>query len=258
MTTQQLPPDVAAELVRSTNDTLASAVERHPDRFAAFAALPTSVPDAAAVELERAVEELGCVGTMIMGRTEDEFLSAARFDPILRSAAALEVPIYLHPGVPPRATSRSNYEGLDPLVTARFQTAAWGWHQETAVHFLQLVLNGVFDRYPELQIVLGHWGEMIPFYLDRLDEALPQRVTELDRTIGDYVRQNVYITPSGMFSQAQLRFCVDVLGADRIMYSVDYPFIGNERAAAFLEESDLPDAEKEDIAHRTVERVLGL
>lgn len=254
LTTQQLPPDVAADLVRRTNDTLAAAVERHPDRFAAFAALPTSVPDAAAVELARAVEELGCVGTMIMGRTEDEFLSAARFDPILRTAAALDVPIYLHPGVPPRETSRSNYEGLDPLVATRFQTAAWGWHQETAVHFLQLVLSGVF----ELQVILGHWGEMVPFYLDRLDEALPQRVTTLDRTIGDYVRQNVYITPSGMFSQAQLRFCVDVLGTDRMMYSVDYPFIGTESAAAFLEEADLPDAAKQDIAHRTAERVLGL
>lgn len=258
LTTQQLPPDVAADLVRTTNDTLAAAVERHPDRFAAFAALPTSAPAAAVAELQRAVEELGCVGTMIMGRTEGEFLSAARFDPILRTAAALDVPIYLHPGVPPRETTRSNYEGLDPLVTARFQTVAWGWHQETAVHFLQLVLGGVFDRYPELQIILGHWGEMVPFYLDRLDEALPQAVTKLDRTIGDYVRQNVYITPSGMFSQAQLRFCVDVLGTDRMMYSVDYPFIGNESAAAFLEEADLPDAAKENIGHRTAERVLGL
>lgn len=258
LTTQQLPPDVATDLVRTTNDTLAAAVERHPDRFAAFAALPTSAPDDAAVELERAVKELGCVGTMIMGRTDDEFLSAARFDPILRTAAALDVPIYLHPAVPPRETTRSNYDGPEPLVATRFQTAAWGWHQETAVHFLQLVLNGVFDRYPGLQIILGHWGEMVPFYLDRLDEALPRRVTGLDRTIGDYVRQNVYITPSGMFSQAQLRFCVDVLGTDRMMYSVDYPFIGNESAAAFLEEADLPDAAKEDIAHRTAERVLRL
>ncbi|WP_410631626.1 amidohydrolase family protein [Amycolatopsis sp. cmx-4-83] len=258
LSTQQLPADVAADLVRTTNDTLADAVRRHPDRFAAFAALPTSVPEAAAAELERCVGELGFVGTMIMGRTEDEFLSAPRFDPILRAAAALRVPIYLHPGVPPQATSASNYEGLDPLVTARFQTAAWGWHQETAVHFLQLVLGGVFDRYPDLQVILGHWGELVPFYLDRLDEALPQRVTELERSIGDYVRQNAYVTPSGMFSHAQLRYCVDVLGADRIMYSVDYPFIGNESAVDFLDKADLPEAAKEGIAHRTAERLLGL
>ncbi len=258
LSTQQLPADVAVDLVRATNDTLAAAVRRHPTRFAAFAALPTSVPDAAAVELERCVGELGCVGTMIMGRTDDEFLSAPRFDPILRTAAALRVPVYLHPGVPPRATSASNYEGLDPLVTARFQTAAWGWHQETAVHFLQLVLGGVFDRYPDLQVILGHWGEMVPFYLERLDEALPRRVTKLERTIGDYVRQNVYITPSGMFSQAQLRYCVELLGTERIMYSVDYPFIGNEDALSFLEEADLPAAVKEDIAYGTAERLLNL
>jgi uncharacterized protein len=99
---------------------------------------------------------------------------------------------------------------------------------------------------------------MIPFYLDRLDDALPPRATGLDRTIGDYVLQNVYITPSGMFSQAQLRYCVDVLGTDRIMYSVDYPFMRNEGAAAFLDAADLPDAAKEDIAHDTAEKLLGL
>jgi hypothetical protein len=233
-------------------------VRRHPTRFAAFAALPTCLPDAAATELGRGVRELGCVGTMIMGRTRDEFLSSPAFDPILRTAAALQVPIYLHPGVPPRATSASNYAGFDPVVEARFQTAAWGWHQETAVHFLNLVLSGVFDRYPDLQIILGHWGEMIPFYLDRLDEALPRRATKLDRTIGEYVRQNVYITPSGMYSHAQLRYCVDTLGTHRILYSVDYPFIGNEGAAAFLDAADLPEAAKEDIAHGTAEKLLGL
>jgi amidohydrolase family protein len=125
------------------------------------------------------------------------------------------------------------------------------------VHFLHLALSGVFDRYPDLQIILGHWGEMIPFYLDRLDEALPRRATKLDRTIGDYVRQNVYITPSGMFSQAQLRYCVDVLGTHRIMYSVDYPFIANEDAAAFLDAADLPQAAKEDTAHGTAQKLLG-
>ncbi len=202
--------------MRSANDTLADAVRRHPDRFAAFAALPTTVPDAAAAELDRCVGDLGFVGTMIMGRTEGEFLSAERFDPILRTAARLGVPIYLHPALPTRVTSADNYEaGLDPIVAARFASAAWGWHNETGIHFLHLVLSGVFDRYPSLQVILGHWGEMIPWFLDRLDEALPRRATKLERTIGDYVRQNSYYTPSGMFTEPHLRFCLDVLGADR-------------------------------------------
>ncbi|QSE84603.1 amidohydrolase family protein [Rhodococcus koreensis] len=258
LTTQQVPADVAPELVRAANDTAAAAVRAHPDRFAAFAALPTTAPDAAATELARCIDDLGFVGTMINGRTDGQFLDAPRFDPILATAAARNVPIYLHPAVPPRETSDSNYAGLAPLVTARLQTSAWGWHQETAVHFLHLVLSGVLDRYPNLQFILGHWGEMIPFYLDRLDEALPQSLTNLDRAISDYVRGNVYITPSGMFSQAQLQFCVETLGVDRILYSVDYPFLGNDGAVAFLEEANLPDEAKHQIAHQNTEKLLGV
>ncbi|AHH19778.1 amidohydrolase [Nocardia nova SH22a] len=258
LSTQQLPGPVAVELVRKANNTLAQAISEHPGRFAGFAALPTTVPEAAPGELRRCVEELGFRGTMIMGRTDGLFLDAPRFDPLLKQAADLGVPIYLHPGVPPVAVTEANYSGLDPLVVARFQTSAWGWHQETAVHFLHMVLSGVFDRYPELQIILGHWGEMIPFYLDRLDEALDPRVTKLDRTVGDYVRHNSYITPSGMFSQAQLQFCVETVGVDRILYSVDYPFIGNDGATAFLAEANLSEEDKQKIAHRNTEELLRL
>lgn len=259
LSTQQVPADVAAGLVRKANDRAAAAVREYPGRFAAFAALPTTVPDAAAAELDRCVGDLGFVGTMIMGRTDGEFLDAARFDPILARAAALGVPIYLHPGVPPRVITDASYAGgLPPLVTARLQTSAWGWHQDTAVHFLHMVLSGVFDRYPELQIILGHWGEMIPFYLDRIDEALPQAVTKLDRTFLDYFRQNVYITPSGMFSQAQLQYCAETAAIDRILFSVDYPYIGNDGAAAFLQEARLPQEAKRKIAHENTERLLRL
>jgi hypothetical protein len=258
LTTQQVPADVAADLVRAANDNLAGAVRRHPSRFAAFAALPTTVPGAAAAELERCVGDLGFVGTMIMGRTEGDFLSAERFDPILATAARLDVPVYLHPALPTRVTSADNYErGLDPIISARFATAAWGWHNETGIHFLHLVLSGVFDRYPRLQVILGHWGEMIPWFLDRLDEALPPRATKLERTIGDYVRQNTYYTPAGLFTQPHLRFCADVLGTERLIFSVDYPFVGNEGALDFLRQADLPESVKEDIAHRNAERLLG-
>jgi len=259
LTTQYLPAAVAPELVRRANDRLAAACARRPDRFAAFASLPTSAPEAAPDELRRAVEELGLVGTLVHGRTDDEFLSAGRFDPILRTAAELRVPIYLHPAPPTRATSVANYEaGLSPLVAARFATAGWGWHNETGVHFLHLVLSGVLDRYPELQFILGHWGETVPWYLDRLDQVLPPAITGLERTIGAYVRENVHYTPSGMFTEAHLRFCADTLGTERMLYSVDYPLIGNEGARAFLERSDLPEEAKHDIAHRNAERLLGL
>ncbi|MEU8789675.1 amidohydrolase family protein [Streptomyces sp. NPDC048643] len=259
LTTQFLPADVAPELVRGVNDRLAAACRRHPDRFAAFASLPTSAPDQAPAELKRAVEELGHVGTLIHGRTDDEYLSAERFDPILRAAAELRVPIYLHPAPPTRGTSAANYEaGLAPVVATRFATAAWGWHNESGIHFLHLVLSGVLDRYPDLQFVLGHWGEMIPWFLDRLDEALPRHATGLDRTIGEYVRQSVYYTPSGMFTTPHLRFCTDVLGTDRMIYSVDYPFVGNAGARSFLENCELTADAKRDIAHRNAELLLGI
>lgn len=255
---QQAPADVAPALVRAANDTAGEAVKAFPGRFAAFAALPTAAPETAARELERCVTELGFVGTLINGRTDDEFLDAPRFDPVLAAASRLKVPVYLHPSPPPRAVSEASYEGLSPLVTARLQTAAWGWHVETAEHFIHMVLSGVFDRYPELQVILGHWGEMIPFYLDRIEDVLPQEITKLDRPFSDYFKQNAYITPSGMWNQAQLRFCVDTLGVDRIVLAVDYPFVGNKGAVAFLKEADLTIEDKHRIAHRTAERLLGL
>lgn len=259
LSTQFLPPDVAPALVRDVNDRLAAACRRHPDRFAAFASLPTSAPEEAPGELRRAVEELGHVGAMIHGRTEEDFLSAPRFDALLGTAAALDVPIYLHPAPPTRATIDANYErGLRPVVATRFATAAWGWHNESGIHFLHLVLNGVFDRHPGLQVILGHWGEMVPWFLDRLDEALPPRATGLDRTIGEYVRSHVYYTPAGMFTAPHLRFCAEVLGTERMIYAVDYPFVGNQGARAFLTESGLSEDVQHDIAHRNAERLLRL
>jgi predicted TIM-barrel fold metal-dependent hydrolase len=255
---QLLPEHDAAELTRASNNTLAAAVKRNPERFSAFASVPTSAPGAGADELERAVSDLGFVGAMIFGRTEGEFLDAPRFDPVLARAAKLGVPIYLHPAIPPRAVSDANYSGLDPIVATRFETSAWGWHSETAVHFLHLALAGVLDRYPELQFILGHWGEMVPFFLERFDESIPRSLSGLDRTITDYMRQNVFLTPSGLWSQAQLQFCAETIGIDRIMYSVDYPFVANDGAANFLAQAQLPEHDKELIAPRTAEHVLRL
>lgn len=259
LTTQLLPAEQAWRLTRAANDRLAAACERHPDRFAAFASVPTSDPARAPGELKRAVEELGHVGALIHGRTNDEFLSADRYGPVLSTATSLGVPIYLHPAPPTRATSAANYEaGLAPGVAARLATAAWGWHNETGVHFLNLVLSGVLDRLPTLQLILGHWGEMVPWFLDRLDEALPRRATGLDRTIGEYFRENVYYTPSGMFSAAHLRFCVDQLGTDRLIFSVDYPFVNNAGARSFLQDSELSEDARSAVAHRNAERLLGV
>lgn len=253
---QVLPPDVAPDLTRATNDTLAAAMNRHPDRFAGFASVPTSVPGRAGDELRRAVGELGMSGTLVLGRTEGRFLSDPRFEDLLAAAEETGAPVYLHPSPAPLATTEENYGGFSEVVTARLQTAAWGWHQETAVHFMHLVLSGVFDRHPDLKLILGHWGEMIPFFLERLDEMLPTRITGVERSFAEYMRENVWITPSGMFTQANLQYCVETIGADRIMYSVDYPFVRMDGAQEFLREARLDDSQKEAIAHGTAERVL--
>ncbi|HEV2638729.1 MAG TPA: amidohydrolase family protein [Actinocrinis sp.] len=259
LSAQQVPADVAPDLIRAANDRSAAAVRAHPDRFAAFAALPTTVPAAAADELERCVSDLGFVGTMILGRTDGQFLDEPRFDPILAKAAALNVPVFLHPAPPPPAVTQADYSGdLPPVVATRLQTSAWGWHQETAVHFLHLVHSGVFDRYPDLQFILGHWGEMIPFYLDRIDEALPQRATGLERSFREYFHQNVYIAPSGLFSQAQLQFCLETVPLDRIVFAVDYPFVGNEGAVPFFAKANISEDVKRKIAHENAERLLRL
>ncbi|SFS34309.1 amidohydrolase family protein [Saccharopolyspora flava] len=251
-----LPADVAPDATRAANDAVARAVREHPDRFAAFATLPTAVPDVAGEELRRCVDELGFVGTMIMGRTDGLFLDDPRFDPILRAAHDHDVPIYLHPAPPP--ASNTDYDGLSPAVSSAFRLFGWGWHQETAVHFLHLVLAGVLDRYPRLRFVLGHWGEFVPFYLDRLDASMPPRMTGLDRSFREYFRENVFITPSGMFNQAQLRYCVDTVGADRIIHAVDFPMLGNEGAVSFLTDSHLSEADQAKIAHQNADTLLGL
>lgn len=268
LTAQNLPYGKAVSVVKEANNRLKEAISRYPDRLAAFASLPTSHPEEAAEELERCVKELGFVGAAICGRTNSGkeesgtdgcgFLDEPEYRPILSMAQSLDVPLYLHPAVPPITVQRACYDGLNPLVSARFSTSAWGWHQETAIHLLHMILAGVFDCYPHLNIIAGHWGEMIPFYLSRLDQALPRGITGLALDISGYFRRNVYITPSGMFDMNQLRYCVQVLGADRILYAVDYPFIGNEKAAGFLEDAPLSQEDKEKIAYKNAELLLKL
>lgn len=258
LSTQLLPGDVAVELTRQTNDILARAVAQHPTRLAGFAALPTTVPDAAPDELRRAMGELGFVGTLIHGRSRGQFLSHPDFEPLLATAEELHAPIYLHPAPPPASVREANFTTDDLVVGTRLDTAAWGWHNETGIHFLQMLLAGVFDRHPDLQIVLGHWGEMVPWYMERLDEALPQRATRLERPISDYLRHNAWITPSGMFSQAQLDYIVRQLGTERLIMSVDYPFVGQEGALGFLQDADLAPEAREAFAHGNAERLFGI
>ena len=252
--TQNLEPQQAVESARAANDVAARAVRAHPDRFAAFATLPTPAPIEAARELERAVNELGMVGAMINGRTREHNMDEARFTPIYQTAAKLKVPIYVHPQAPTAEVREAYYSGFGELDFV-FATAGLGWHVETGVQVLRLILSGLFDRLPDLQIIIGHWGEAVLFYLDRID-----RMTEpsgLKRPISDYFRSNFWVTPSGIWSERYLRWTIEVMGVDRILYSTDYPYVysGDDEPRRFLENAALSDGDKAKIGSGNWERL---
>ncbi|MDR5822353.1 amidohydrolase family protein [Caballeronia sp. LZ043] len=158
--TQQLPPALAVPLARDANDFLADAVRRRPDRFAAFATLPTPAPEAAAEELRRCVDELDFVGAMLFPRTGEKYLDHTSHRPIFEAAAELDVPLYIHPGLPIAAVRDACYSGFSPSTNLMLATGGWGWHAEAGLTALRLILAGTFDRHPSLQLVLGHMGEI--------------------------------------------------------------------------------------------------
>jgi predicted TIM-barrel fold metal-dependent hydrolase len=255
---QHLDADTAIPLAREANDALARAVAEHPDRFAGFATLPTSAPQAAADELERAVTELGFLGAMINGHTNGRFLDDRAFDVLHERAARLGVPLYLHPAEPVPAVRDAYYQGFAPAVSWFLSAAAFGWHAETGIHVLRMVLGGVFDRHPELSLVIGHMGEMLPFMLQRVDDNLPPKVTGLERLPSEYVLANVHITTSGLFSVPPLMCALMVFGVERVLFSVDWPYAPNEDGQRLLDIAPLSPGDLELIAHGNAERLLGL
>jgi predicted TIM-barrel fold metal-dependent hydrolase len=256
---QSAPLDSAVELARAINDRLADAVAKYPDRFAGFSTLPWQDPDDAIRELERTVSDLGLTATMLLGHPgEDVFLDDPRYAQVLAKLEQLSVPIYIHPGPPLPEVQRPYYGGFDKEVTARLSLYGWGWHNEAGVQVLRLILSGALDRHPGLRIISGHWGEMVPFFLQRLDDSLPPAATGLSRTISETYRDQVFVTPSGMFNLPHFLFVRAVLGADRIMFSVDYPYITMVGARRWLEGLPIDEAERTAIAHATAERLLRL
>jgi predicted TIM-barrel fold metal-dependent hydrolase len=248
----------AISVAREANDFLADAVKKHPKRFAGFAALAIQAPEKAAEELERMVRQHGFKGANINGHTRGRYLDDKFFSPILERAEALGVPIYLHPTVSPKPVVDALYGGFSPAVSGMLASAGWGWHIETAVHLLRMILGGVFDKHPKLQVVIGHLGEGIPFMLPRLHRNLPPEATKLNRPMGDYLRANVHYTFGGFNFPATFANLLAEIGAARIMFSVDYPYGSMTEARAFLEQLPVSAADKERIAHGNAEQLLGL
>lgn len=255
---EQLDAADAITIARDANDRLGTAVQQHPTRFAGFAALPSPAPEAAAAELERTVQVYGFKGAQISGHIRGRYLDDHFFWPILERAEALQVPLYLHPSPPPRAVIEATYSGFTPQITALLASGAWGWHVDTALHVLRLIISGAFDRYPGLQVIVGHQGETLPFMLPRFDIALPPQVTRLARPVSAYLRENVHYTFGGFnWTPAFLDLFLQV-GADRIMFSTDYPFASMTTARGFLDQLPVSPVDRERIAHGNAERLLRL
>ncbi|MGG2461563.1 amidohydrolase family protein [Streptomyces sp. RGM 3693] len=256
--THGLPPREAVALSREANDRASEAARRHPTRLRAMTTLPMSDPDAAVAELQRTADAPGHVGIMSYGRSGARPLDDPAHDELLATAATLGRPVFIHPQIPPDAVREASYRGFDPTLDLALATFGWGWHVEAGLAALRLILRGTFDRHPDLQIVLGHWGELLLFALDRID-GLSRLATHLDRRVADYVATNVHIATSGMLTPRLLRHALAYTSVDRILLSGDHPFHRLDAATltAFLHTLPNPD-DQQKIAHTNAESLYGL
>lgn len=254
-----LDPDNGPDFARKYNDTLAQKIAENLDRFAAFAHLPMTDPEAAAEELERTITTHHFKGALINGLTQGRFLDHHLFAPVLEKAEKLDVPIYLHPGLPPKAVVAAYYSGLPEDAGTALSIAGWGWHSETAIHILRLIVSGTFDRYPKLKMIIGHMGEMLPMMMARCDERFGVKQAGInERTVSQTLKEQVYITTSGVFTLPPFMVALETFGVDNILFSVDYPFSTNEDGVRFLRSIPLPEDQLEKIAFRNAEKLLKL
>lgn len=254
-----LEGQAAIDFSREANDRLADLIARHPDRFGGFARLPMADPDAAARELERACRELQLSGLMVHGMSGGRFLDDPACAPVLAMASALDCPIYLHPGPPPRAVFDAYFGELGEHGHM-LATGGWGWHSETALHMLRLVLAGTLDRHPTLRFIIGHMGEGLPAMMGRFDRVFSRAVSEghLTRTVTQTLLDQLWITTSGFFDLPCFIAALTTFGPDRMLFSVDCPFASMAQGRAFLDKVPLAPADREKLAHQNADRLLAL
>jgi predicted TIM-barrel fold metal-dependent hydrolase len=255
---QALAPGEDVQLAQAANDQLAAAIAAHPTRFAGFATLPMTNPTAAVAELRRALRLPGFKGAMVNNTTNGRFLDDPAFLPVLEEIVALDVPLYIHPSEPPAAVREAYFSGLDTALATALATGGWGWHQEVGLHALRLIVAGIFDRLPTLQIVIGHMGEMLPFMHARSTGFLTPLTRHLKRPLPEYIAQNFHITTSAFFTEPPFLQALQLIGADRLIFSVDYPYSSNEQGRVFLDRLVLNPADKAKISHLNAERLLKL
>lgn len=251
---QQFEPDEAAHVAETGNDRLADIIRRHPTRYAGLATIPVQDPPRAIREMKRAITRLKLNGVMINSHTNGEYLDEKKYWPILEAAAGLDVPVYIHPRAPSPAMAA-------PYRKYQLEHAIWGYAVEVGLHAVKLIMSGVFDQYPGLRVVIGHMGENIPYALYRLDYMhahYPFERPKLKLTPGEYFRRNFAITTSGVNWLPALELCIKVLGADNIMWAVDYPYQETAEATRWLDEAPISEEDKEKIFHRNAERIFKI
>lgn len=254
---EDLPAEQAVPFSVEANDIVAEAISAHPDRFAGFATLPMVDAPAAAKELDRSIRDLGFVGALVNSHVNGRYLDDPFFWPVFEAAEDLNVPIYLHPNRPPQPVVDACYSGFSPLVTESLAVPGFGWHIDTGIHVLRLILAGVFDRFPNLTVILGHLGEALPSMISRANWML-SGISGLKKPVQDYFTDNFYVTTSGFFDHAPFAAAQIALGTDRILFSVDYPYSSNTEAREFFDHLPLSTPDKHKIAHGNSERLLGI
>ena len=248
-------PVEALDVARSSNDQVAAACRKYPDRFSALAAVPPQDPAAAAKEMDRAMNTLGLNGVVINSHTHGEYLDDPKFWPIFEAAEALDAAIYIHPqSPPPNMVTEFAKRGLEGAVM--------GFQVDVALHMVALILAGVFDRFPKLKLVIGHGGEGLPFWLFRLDYQqkviLENRGYKLKHPISEYLKRNVFMTTSGMGWEPAILFCQQVMGVDNILYAMDYPYEFNTEEVVATDNLPISDADKKKLFQTNAERVFNL
>lgn len=250
----------ATQFARQTNNFLSGIVARRPKRFAGLATVAPQDPQGAARELERARHELGLKGFLINSHTNDEYLDHPRYAPLLSAAEELAMPLYIHP----RAPVSTMAEPFDHYALS----GLWGFFVEVSLHVMRMIMGGVFDRHPRLQVVIGHMGEAIPFWLWRVDNKYTQAAAfgikekrgfpDLRQLPSQYFQTNITITTSGLEDPGALAFCIEKLGRERILFAIDYPFEDTARAVKFFMQMEMDDQTRELIGSGNSKRVFGL
>ncbi len=254
-----LPADDAIPLCKQANDELAVQIAKHPGRFYGFATLPVADVNAASDEFSRCVKELGFKGAMLNGTFNGHFFDEERFFPIFEKSAELQVPVYFHPGEVSEQVAAHYYRGnWSNMVASTLAGQGFGWHLDVGIHIIRMTLSGIFDKLPGLTLINGHWGELVPYFFERLDAQLPPKLTGLARSFTEYYKEHVYVTPSGMLYNAPMGLCVSELGADRILWATDYPYLRPENPREYLENAPISDEDKEKIGYRNAEKLLKI